>query len=217
MRENSICRYDSLQKLIQGRSLILKIENYCGKIAKMNDEQCRFQLASSLILTARDLTVHGLFLRVDRPFIDNPRFEFFFKVGYRVTTSYIKVRGLGEDFSLFHAAMSSRLHHAISPKPQGLHSTVSYPVYPVGYGSLNVNHRLPQDLHSANNSLPVTLAVPLPLVVSSYTHILDAAPYVKTVYLMSTPTMNRLAKIVLWNCGIASAQEKLEKEEPSYH
>ncbi|KAF8372770.1 cht-3 [Pristionchus pacificus] len=90
----------------------------------------RVKLASSLILTARDLTVHGLFLRVDRPFIDNPRFEFFFK-----------------------------------------------------------------DLHSANNSLPVTLAVPLPLVVSSYTHILDAAPYVKTVYLMSTPTMNRLAQL----------------------
>lgn len=50
------------------------------KIAKDQRSNFLSQLASSLILAARDLTVHGLFLRVDRPFIDNPRFEFFFKV-----------------------------------------------------------------------------------------------------------------------------------------
>ncbi|GMR49207.1 hypothetical protein PMAYCL1PPCAC_19402, partial [Pristionchus mayeri] len=90
----------------------------------------RLQLAISLLRTARDLHVDGLFLLADRPIIDNSRFPHFIK-----------------------------------------------------------------DITSLNNSLPVVLGVPLPLVSHSLTPIIESHPLVEAVYLMSTPSLTRIAQL----------------------
>ncbi|GMS96837.1 hypothetical protein PENTCL1PPCAC_19012, partial [Pristionchus entomophagus] len=90
----------------------------------------RVKLASSLVRVARDLHLDGLFLRVDRPFIDNSRFSHFFK-----------------------------------------------------------------DLSTLNKTLPTTLGVPLPLVAHSMTHLLDAAPFVERLHLMSAPDLQKIGQV----------------------